>query len=165
MDAAELRQTYEVLLAEAETGGFGPPPPGEWTAEQVVAHVAANDELLIEATEAVIAGSPYVCYNHNSIHRPQLDALVEQCHGIPGLAARLRSTSGRLCALVDRLGPRSSAPVDTNIRDGDEIVINEPLPWGRTIDIHGRVHLPRHTNQLRALRLAGSPPTGRPPAG
>lgn len=58
MDAAQLRQAYEVLLAEAETGGFGPPPPGEWTAEQVVAHVAANDELLIEATEAVIAYGP-----------------------------------------------------------------------------------------------------------
>lgn len=160
MDAAELRQAYEVLLAEAETGGFGPPPPGEWTAEQVVAHIAANDELLIEATEAVIAGSPYVCYNHNSIHRPQLDALVAECYGIAGLAARVRTSSGRLSELVERLGPRSSTPVDTNIRDGDEIVINEPLPWGRTIDIHGRVHLPLHTDQLRALRPTDAAPAG-----
>jgi hypothetical protein len=159
MDAAELRQAYEVLLAEAESGGFGPPPAGEWTAEQVVAHVAANDELLIEATKAVIAGSPYVCYNHNSIHRPQLDALVTECVSIVGLAARVRGSSHRLCELVERLGARSSTPVDTNIRDGDEIVINEPLPWGRTLDIHGRVHLPAHTNQLRALRPAGAAPS------
>jgi hypothetical protein len=160
MDAAELRQAYEVLLAEAETGGFGPPAPGEWSAEQVVAHVAANDELLVEATEAVIAGSPYVCYDHNSIHRPQLDALVAECGGMAGLVARVRGSSHRLCDLVGRLGPHSATSVDTNIRDGDEIVVNEPLPWGRTLDIHGRVHLPRHTNQLRALRPTGGAPPG-----
>lgn len=106
MDAAQLRQAYEVLLAEAETGGFGPPPPGEWTAEQVVAPVAANDELLIETTEAVIAGSPCVCYNHNSLHRPQLDALIAECGGVAGLTARVRSSS-RLCELVGRLGAGS----------------------------------------------------------
>jgi hypothetical protein len=160
MDAAELRAAYDVLLAEAEAGGFGPPPPGEWTAEQVVAHVAANDELLIQATEAVIAGSPYVCYNHNSIHRPQLDALVSECGGMAGLVARVRDSSDRLADLIDRLGARSSTSVDTNIRDGDEIVINEPLPWGRTIDIHGRVHLPWHTEQLRVLRPTGPAPAG-----
>jgi hypothetical protein len=158
MDAAELRTAYDVLLAEAEAGGFGPPPPGEWTAEQVVAHVAANDELLAEATEAVIAGSPYVCYNHNSIHRPQLDALVAECEGMSGLVERVRGSSRRLCELVERLGARSSMPVDTNIRDGDEIVVSEPLPWGRTIDIHGRVHLPWHTDQLRVLRPTGAAP-------
>jgi hypothetical protein len=158
MDAAELRRAYEVLLAEAEAGGFEPPPPGEWTAEQVVAHVAANDELLIAATEAVIAGSPYVCYNHDSIHRPQLDALVAECGGVAGLVARVRRSSGRLCGLVERLGVGSETSVDTNIRDGDEIVINEPLPWGRTLDIHGRLHLPWHTEQLRALRPAGGAP-------
>lgn len=158
MDAAELRRAYEVLLAEADTGGFSPPPPGEWTAEQVVAHVAANDELLIEVTEAVIAGSPYVCYNHNSVHRPQLDALVAECRDMAGLTARVRSSSDRLCQLVERLGAKSSTSVDTNIRDGDDIVINEPLPWGRTLDIHGRLHLPWHSGQLRALRPTGAAP-------
>ena len=160
MDAAELLRAYETLLAEADAGGFGPPAEGEWTAEEVVAHIAANDELLIEATEAVIAGSPYVCYNHNSIHRPQLDALVAECGGLAGLAARVRGSSRRLCDLVDRLGVHGATPVDTNIRDGDEIVVSEPLPWGRTLDIHGRVHLPRHTEQLRALRPTGSRPAG-----
>jgi hypothetical protein len=156
MNAAELRQAYDVLLTEAETGGFGPPRPGEWTAEQVVAHIAANDELLIEATEAVIAGSPFAYYNHNAIHTPQLDELVAECGGVAGLADRVRGSSRRLCELIDKLGAKSSTPVDTNIRDGDNIVIDEPLPWGRLIDIHGRVHLPAHTNQLRSLRPTGA---------
>ena len=63
METAELRRAYDVLLAEADAGGFGPPPSGELTAEQVVAHLAANDELLTEATEAVIAGSPWAYYD------------------------------------------------------------------------------------------------------
>jgi len=152
MDTADLRRAYDVLLAEAEAGGFGRPAADEWTAEQVVAHVAANDELMIEATEAVIAGSPWVCYNHNILHRAQLDALVADCGGLPGLTRLARGTSQRLCDLVEQLGDKSETLVDTHLHDGFELVVDEQLPWGRTLDIHGRLHLPVHTSQLRALR-------------
>lgn len=152
MDTADLRRAYDALLAEVEIGDFRPPPEGEWTAEEVVAHIAANDELMTEATEAVIAGSPWVCYNHNAIHRPQLDGLIADCGGLPGLTRLLRTTSRRLCDLTEHLGEKSAALVDTHIRDGFELRIDEQLPWGRTLDIHGRVHLPAHTDQLRALR-------------
>ena len=152
MEAAELRRAYEVLLTEVEAGGFGPPPPGEFSAEQVVAHLVANDELLTEATEAVIAGAPWAYYDLESIHRPQLAALISECGGLDGLSTRLRATSQRLCALTERLGTKAETPVDTHLREGSVLVIDESLPWGRTLDIHGRVHLPAHTEQLRALR-------------
>lgn len=144
---------YDVLLAEADAGGFGPPPDGQWGAEQVVAHVAANDLLMIETTEAVIAGSPWVGYNHDDVaHRAQLDDLIADCGGLPGLTRLLRTTSRQLCDLTEQLGSRSSSMVDTHMHDGFEIRIDERLPWGRTLDIHGRLHLPVHTTQLRALR-------------
>lgn len=153
MDTAQLRRAYDVLLAEADAGGFGPAPGGEWGAEQIVAHVAANDLLLIEATEAVIAGSPWVCYSHDDVaHRPQLDELVADCGGLPGLTRLLRTTSRQLCDLTERLGDKSSGVVDTHLHDGFALRIDEQLPWGRTLDIHGRLHLPTHTAQLRALR-------------
>lgn len=152
METAELRRAYDVLLAEVDAGSFGPPPPGEWTAEQVVAHVAANDELLIETTEAVIAGSPWSYYNHNALHNPELDALIAERGGLTGLAGAIRSSSQRLCDLTSRLGVHGETLVHTLIRDGFEIRIDEPLPWGRVIDLHGRLHLPAHTKQLRALR-------------
>ncbi|HEX6967429.1 MAG TPA: hypothetical protein VF174_01180 [Micromonosporaceae bacterium] len=160
MDAADLRRAYDVLLAEAEAGGFDPPPPGRWNAEQVIAHVAANDELMAETTEAVLAGSPWVSYNHNTIHRAQLDEMIAESGGMPGLIPLLRDRSERLCRLVERLGDRSSTLVDTHMRDGFELVIDEQLPWGRTIDIHGRLHLPIHIAQLRALRRDGGSPGG-----
>ncbi|MBE1487382.1 hypothetical protein [Plantactinospora soyae] len=152
METAELRRAYADLLAEVSAGGFGPPPPGELTAEQVVVHLAANDELLAEATEAVLAGSPWAYYDARPTLRPQLDAMMPAHVGLAEMAARLHVTSGRLCGLVDRLGPEAETPVDSHLREGFELHIEESLPWGRMLDIHGRLHLPAHLEQLRAMR-------------
>jgi hypothetical protein len=59
MDTTELERAYADFLAVARAGGFGPPPPGEWTAEQVIAHVACADTsiaavaLLVAAARAL----------------------------------------------------------------------------------------------------------------
>ncbi|MEN3611653.1 hypothetical protein [Plantactinospora sp. ZYX-F-223] len=155
METAELRRAYADLLAEVDGGSFGPPPPGELTVEEVLVHLAANDELLTEATEAVLAGSPWAYYDGQSTLRPQVDAMLPRDGGLPELAARLRSTSERLCALVDRLGPEAETPVDSHLREGFELHIEESLPWGRMLDIHGRIHLPAHLEQVRAMRTDG----------
>ncbi|SCG67563.1 hypothetical protein [Micromonospora coxensis] len=152
MDSGDLRRAYDELLAEVEAGGFGVPPPGQLSAEQIVAHLAANDELMSEATEAVLAGSPFAYYDLETIHRPQVDALVAECGGLDGLATLLRATSHKLCALVERLGPAADTPVETHLREGFDLRVDEPLPWSRTLDLHTRVHLPKHLAQLRMLR-------------
>lgn len=154
MDSAGLGRAYEELLAEVAAGGFGPAPQGRLDAEQIVAHLVANDELMIEASEAVLAGSPYAYYDLETMHRPQVDALVAELGGLDGLDSRLRATSGRLVALVDRLGPAAGTPVDTHLREGYDLVVDGPLPWGRVLDLHARVHLPKHQAQLRMLRVA-----------
>ncbi|MEV4712580.1 hypothetical protein [Micromonospora sp. NPDC049374] len=152
MEVDGLRRAYDAVLAEVDAGGFGPPPPDRYSAEQIVAHLIASDELMREATEAVLAGSPYAFYDLDEVHRPELDELAAECGGLDGLATRLRATSDRLVALVAKLGAAADTPVETHLREGFELVIDEPLPWGRTIDLHARVHLPRHLNELRALR-------------
>ncbi|MCM0676603.1 hypothetical protein NCC78_18200 [Micromonospora phytophila] len=152
MDGEGLRRVYEEVLAEVDAGGFGAPPEGQLSAEQIVGHLAANDELMSEATEAVLAGSPFAYYDLETIHRPQVDALVAECGGLDGVATLLRATSQKLVALVERLGPAADTPVDTHLREGFDLVVDEPLPWGRTLDLHGRVHLPKHLAQLRMLR-------------
>ncbi|MEV4465036.1 hypothetical protein AB0J51_15585 [Micromonospora echinofusca] len=152
MDSGALRGAYAEVLAEVEAGGFGVPPAGQLSAEQIVAHLAANDELMTEATEAVLAGSPFAYYDLETIHRPQVDALVAECGGLDGLATLLRATSQKLCALTDRLGPAAQTPVETHLREGFDLVVDEPLPWARTLDLHTRVHLPKHLAQLRMLR-------------
>ncbi|MGN9779269.1 hypothetical protein ACTMS0_26430 [Micromonospora sp. H33] len=155
MDSGALRRAYEEVLAEVDVGGFGGPPEGQLTAEQIVAHLAANDELMTEATEAVLAGTPYAYYDLAGVHRPDLDALVTRCGGLDGLAVLLRATSQKLVTLVDRLGPAADTPVETHLREGFDLIVDEPLPWARVLDLHTRVHLPKHLAQLRMLRGTG----------
>ncbi|MFI6262104.1 hypothetical protein [Micromonospora sp. NPDC051006] len=152
MESGGLRRAYDALLGEIDAGGFGPPPEGQLSAEQIVAHLAANDELMTEATEAVLAGSPFAYYDLETIHRPQVDALVAECGGLDGLATLFRATSQKLCTLTDRLGLAAETPVETHLREGFDLNVDQPLPWGRTLDLHAHVHLPKHLAQLRMLR-------------
>ncbi|WLS46061.1 hypothetical protein Q3V37_01870 [Micromonospora profundi] len=152
MESGGLRQAYGGVLAELDAGEFGAAPAGQLSAEQIVAHLVANDELMIQATEALLAGSPYAYYDLDDMHRPQLDALVAEQGGMRGLTALLHGTSERLCALVDQLGLNAETPVATCLREGPDLDIDEPLPWSRTLNLHAKVHLPKHQAQLHALR-------------
>ncbi|MGI5525665.1 hypothetical protein ACQEUX_32640 [Micromonospora sp. CA-259024] len=152
MESGGLRRAYGAVLAEVDAGGFGPAPEGQLSAEQIVAHLVANDELMIQATEALLAGSTFAYYDLDDIHRPQLDALVAEQGGLRGLTALLHGTSDRLCGLVDRLGLAAETPVETHLREGFDLIVDEPLPWSRTLDLHARVHLPKHQAQLSLLR-------------
>lgn len=157
MDTAELRRAYESLFAEVAAGGFGRPAAGEWTAAQVVAHVAANDRLLAETTEAVLAGDPKAYYNHDAIDAARLDALVAEHGGDPAALVELvRGTSAALVALTERLGEQRHTPVHTHIRDGDKVMVDQPLPWGMVLELHAGEHLPIHIRQLRSLRADAS---------
>ncbi|MEU8216169.1 hypothetical protein AB0C47_10425 [Micromonospora taraxaci] len=152
-ESGGLRRAYGALLAEVDAGGFGPAPEGQLSAEQIVAHLVANDELMIQATEALLAGSPFAYYElEEDIHRPQLDALAAEQGGLRGLTALLHTTSDRLCGLVDQLGLAVETPVETHLREGFDLVVDESLPWSRTLDLHTRVHLPKHQAQLQMLR-------------
>ncbi|MCO1599468.1 hypothetical protein M8C17_30360 [Micromonospora sp. RHAY321] len=153
MESGGLRRAYDAVFAEIDDeAGFGPPPEGQLSAEQIVAHLVANDELMVQATEALLAGSAFAYYDLDDIHRPQLDALVAEQGGLRGLTALLHGTSDRLCALVDQLGLEADTPVETHLREGFDLIVDEPLPWSRTLDLHTRVHLPKHQAQLHMLR-------------
>ncbi|MBQ0903103.1 hypothetical protein [Micromonospora sp. U21] len=152
MESGGLRRAYGGVFAEIDGAGFGPPPEGQLSAEQIVAHLVANDELMIQATEALLAGSTFAYYDLDDIHRPQLDALVAEQGGLRGLAALLHGTSDRLCALVDQLGLAADTPVETHLREGFDLIVQDTLPWSRTLDLHARVHLPKHQAQLHMLR-------------
>jgi hypothetical protein len=141
VDTTELRKAYESVAVEAAAGGFGPPPPGEWDAGRIVAHLTLNDGLLASTTEAVLAGRPASFDN-----RPSLDPE-------PGTVEALRASGARLCDLMDRLTEEQAATVvPILIQDGTEIAVDRPMPWGVLLGIQASFHLPAHADQLRALR-------------
>jgi hypothetical protein len=154
MDTTGLRTAYESFAVEAEAGGFGPPPAGEWTAGQVVAHVARNDHLLAAATASILDGRPAALDNRPALDLGALDSLADPI-------AAVRASGARLCDLLDRLTDEQAATViPVFIQDGDRIAVDRPMPWGVLMGVQASHHLPAHADQLRALR----PDDAQPPA-
>jgi DinB superfamily len=146
MNTTELREAYEAFAVEASAGGFGPPPPGEWDAAQVVAHVTRNDELLAAATESIMDGRPAPFDN-----RAALEGLATGEVRVDDV----RASGERLCALLDRLTEEQAATVvPVFIQDGTEIAVDQPMPWGVLLGFQSSYHLPEHGEQLKALRPA-----------
>jgi hypothetical protein len=149
MDTTLLRAMYSELIAEARLGDFGDPPPGQWSAWQIIAHVAANDDLLAEATQRVLDGSGRAYYNHDAIDTERLNELIEQK---PDVTAWLEETSARLCDLADRLPEDDQTMVHTQIIDGTRTRVDQPWPWPKALVVQAKVHLPAHLAQLIELR-------------
>jgi hypothetical protein len=146
---------YADFIAEAANGPFGAPPEGEWNAEQIVAHVARNQEELIKVTEVVLSGDPIGYDNQETGDVRELNAYISAYGGLRGLADRVAETVTVLRDLADRLDERGATLVPTRIQDGTEVVVDQPLPWAKLLEIDATVHVPRHLEQLRALRAAG----------
>jgi hypothetical protein len=141
MDTTDLRKAYESVAVEAEAGGFGAPPPGEWDAGRIVGHLALGDDLLAAVTADILAGRPARFDNRASLQPAAVDVDV------------LRRSGARLCDLIDRLTDEQAATVvPVFIQDGDEIRVDRPMPWGMLLGIQASFHLPAHGEQLKALR-------------
>jgi hypothetical protein len=148
-----MDDAYATFIAELEAGGFGEPTDGGWRAEQIAAHVARNQELLIEVTDAVLHDEP-ATYDNADATGSDLDQYVRSYGGLGGLADRLAVTTITLRELAAQLGERGLTEVPVLIRDGGETVIDQPVPWAKLLEIDATGHLPRHLAQLRALRPA-----------
>src|SRR5260221_8858651 len=115
---------YGDFVDEATAGGFDPPADGGWTAEQIVAHVARNNEELIAVTEAVLTGEAASYDNREVTDTATLDAYIASYGGMRGLADRLAETVTVLRDLAGRLGTRAGTPVPSRIRDGAEVPVD-----------------------------------------
>jgi hypothetical protein len=155
MRTDELWTAYQRFIAEAVAGEFGPPPRGEWNAQQLVAHIATNDLLLIEVIEQVLAGVPARLDNSGAASWPKVTAYAEEHGGLAGTIEALRESSTRLCEAVRRLDDeRQATEIGVYIVNGEDIAVDQPMPIGQLLAVQASYHLPAHTEQLRALRPA-----------
>lgn len=152
-DTVELAAAYDTFFAAAGAGGFGPPPAGEWSAEEVVAHVALNDDAMSAQCRALIHGAAEPFTNVLAIDPARL---AELCDGrdLATLVELGRRRADQLLALLARLNPAQlSTPVHCTLRDGDELMVDAPIEWATVaLRIQPARHLPAHTAQLHALR-------------
>ncbi|HEX6497717.1 MAG TPA: hypothetical protein VF054_01645 [Micromonosporaceae bacterium] len=152
---------YAEFIAEVQAGGFDPPAGDEWSAEQIAAHVACEQEALIATTESLIAGQPPELYdNREATDRAVLDQYASSYGGLAGLADRVAETVVALRELAAQLGDRCEVEVPVRVADGHEVVIDRPVAWGQLLRFDEETHVPRHLEQLRALRRQPAPSSG-----
>jgi hypothetical protein len=153
MDVNALRTAHDDFLKVAEAGGFGAPPPGEWDAGRLLAHVAAADATIASVALAVAGGQRASYDNRPSLDEWNLRRIVAECGDVAGVTEFVRVQGQLFCAIADAL-PESarSVLIPVLIISGDELIVDEPRLLGDLIEGVGRFHLPIHARQLAGLR-------------
>jgi hypothetical protein len=153
MDVTTMRQAYDDFLAVAEIGGFGPPPPGEWDADQVLAHVALGVASGAAAALAIAAGQRAVYDNRASLDEWNLRRIVRESCGPGGLIGVVRRYGELLCDIATGLTERDLAvSLPVLIISKDEVLVDEPRPLRSLLAGISGIHLAGHAGQLRGLR-------------
>jgi hypothetical protein len=158
LDTVPLRDAYSVLLDAAATvaaaGGPGlPAPPGEWNADQILAHVALIGAGTIAAVSAVTAGANTTYDNRVALDTWTIDRVIALAGGSTGLRDRIRGQADALCALA---GPALSetelgAMVPTRLLSHDTLLLDQAVPLRDILTGLVDVELPGHARQLLTL--------------
>jgi hypothetical protein len=152
VDTTELRKAYADFLAVAEAGGFGPPPPGEWDAERLLAHIYSGHNQIAAVALRVIAGERPSYDNRPSLDEWNLRRIVEQAGDLAGLIELVRRQGELYCAVVEQVPDAlGGVLVPVLIISNDELIVDEPWPLAQLVQGVAAVHLPRHADQLRSL--------------
>jgi len=158
MDTSPLRDAYRTLLDAAATvadsGDPSPlPPPGEWSADQILAHVSLINAATIAAVAAVASGANTTYDNRIAQDTWTIERLIALAGGNAGLRERIRVEGEALCALG---GPTLSeaeldTPVPSRLLSNNTLLLDAPVPLRDLITGLADVELPGHAQQLLAL--------------
>lgn len=150
----DLVAAYDTFHAAAASGGFGPATDGEWSAPQVIAHVALNDLAMAAVAQAIVHGGTPSFDNRGSQDPAHLAAVVAACGDDAQLLAFGRHAARIAVAALARLGAdQAQQLVHCRLESDGQVRLDEPRPWSVIAStIQADMHLPAHTEQLQALR-------------
>lgn len=152
MDTTDLRKAYAEFLAVAEAGGFGPPPPGEWDAARLLAHIYSGHNQIASVALRIAAGERAAYDNRPSLDEWNLRRIVDGAGDLAGMIDLVRRGAEIYCAVAEQLPDAVlDHPVPVLIISNDELIVDEPWPLAQLVRGVGAVHLPRHADQLRKL--------------
>ncbi|MFJ1795811.1 DinB family protein [Kitasatospora griseola] len=153
-DTAALHRAYQDVIAAAEeTAGAEPVavPPGEWDAEQVLAHVGLVTAGTLAAVAAVAAGSPATFDNRISQDGWTIGRVIDRTGGGPQLRGRVAAQGEALGALAASLGAEElDTALPTLLLSHGRPVFEGPLTLRDLLDGLAATELPGHAAQLRA---------------
>jgi hypothetical protein len=158
MNTTPLRDAYDAFLDAAalvtRPGAIaGDPPPGEWNAAQILAHVSLISAATIAAASAVASGVLATYDNRTALDPWRIDRVIGLTGGGAGLAARIRGQRDALCA---HGGPMLSEPeldalLPALLLSNGEVLLDKPVPLRDIFGGLASMELPGHAKQLLAL--------------
>ncbi|MGW6395161.1 hypothetical protein ACWFR1_32710 [Streptomyces sp. NPDC055103] len=155
MDTSTLRTAYETLLDAAAVPDLGEADDGGWNADQILAHLLSVDASIGAVALSVVAGSRPTFDNRICLDGWNLDRIIAEHSGRADLIDHVRSQADALCDIADRLNEEAaSVLVPSLLLSNDALVLDQPIPLASLIDGLGKDHVPAHTQQLLALRVA-----------
>jgi hypothetical protein len=161
LDVTALAQAYRELLGAVTTvtgAGEAPPPPGQWNASQILAHVSLITTQTI-VTVCTVGSLSFTTYDNRMAHDNwTLGRIADLAEGIDGLQRRLELQANALVALTSGLNRTELATeVPTILVSNGSILIDDLVSLRGLIDGLTSNELPGHTRQLLSLRHPSSP--------
>jgi hypothetical protein len=161
LDTAALRDAYRELLAAAVTvagSGDPSPPAGEWTADQILAHVSILTADTIGAVVTVASGAHPTYDNRLSADAWTLERVIALAGGGAGLRERIGVQADALCALGGSSLSEAELGtlVPTRLVSNGAVLLDQPVPLKELITGLATAELPGHTAQLLALLPNGT---------
>jgi hypothetical protein len=155
MDVRSLQTAYASFIEMAASGPFNAPAnPEKWTAEMIVAHIAAIDYQMADTISELLAGRTPSHENRAAIRAPHLRAIVAAAGDWPGLITTVRQSSAVVCTLASEVdADTADKPFPALLQSGEKIVFDAPMSLNfLLLKAQAQMHLPGHTEQLRALK-------------
>jgi hypothetical protein len=156
VDTTALHDAYRGLLEAAATVAgsrtTGAPPAGEWSADQVLGHIALVDAATLAAACSIAAGVNATFDNRTSLDPWTIGRVIALAGGSTGLCERIRRQGDALCALGAGLSEAElDTAVPTLLLSAGTVLVDQPVPLRGLVAGLGEDHLPRHAAQLLAL--------------
>jgi hypothetical protein len=161
MDTTPLRDAYDALLDAAafvaESKDTLPAPPGEWSADQILAHVAIINAATIAAVSAIAMGTNATYDNRIAQDTWTIERITALAGGNAGLRDRIRVQGDALCAMGGSMLSEAEldTPIATRLLSNGTLVFDQPMPLRDLITGLAQAELPGHTEQLLGLLSNG----------
>lgn len=153
-----LRTAYDHLLAAARRATAGTelqPPPGEWSVDQVLAHVSMVNAATIATAYTVAAGLNATYDNRTALDTWSIQNTIVLAQGRPGLQERIAEQARVLCALDWPVvsATELTAKIPARLLSNDALVVDQVLTLEDIITGLAAAEIPGHTQQILALVL------------